>query len=1494
MRDVLTVGAWVRPSTKSGNGAAKMDARRRRWLGAAAVVPTLLAPLAARAADVMLVADDANNATATSFNAAGNWSNLAAPAPGMTYGTGPFVIRTPNNSTSYTFAGDSLSIDAGSRFLMKGTGGQVATVNLILNGGYADYANSADSFTQTLAGTVAVNAASAIGALVIETLVVNSTVSGSATLAFGGAGLNLGGDTGNVVIAQDNAGFTGGIVVAGGSVLLGATNGGGTGTFASAASFTLTGGSLVLNNVGAATLSNNNDRLADGTAVGLNGGFLVLRGSDFTGTNTAETVGALAGTGGGGATVTFGGANAATLTAASLTHATGNGTFLVNGVGLGKDSASTASVGRFLVTAAPTLVGATAALDTGINAGAKNTQIVPFLVGEATATTGGLGTATGVANTFVTYNPTTGFRPLNPTDEFTASAIVAGTNTRIAAATTAATAAVNSLVIAGADLTVTDGQTLTNTSGATLFTSTNAIKPSATTGALAFGTAEAVVTVNSGITGTISAVLTGSGGLTKGGAGALTLSGANTAFTGGVRLAQGTLNINSAAALGAATSSLTIAGGTTINSNGAAGVTVAPAVPLTLNGDFTFTGSQGLSFGAGAVSLGTAPGTTRTVTVSANTLTLNGAISGGTTAVNLTKLGGGVLQLQSTGSTYSGKTTIGAGTIQVPTLSNLGVAGSLGQPTTVANGTIDLGSGTTAGILLFNGTAAASTDRVINLAGTTGGGQLTQSGTTGLLRFTNFGVTGVGAKTLTLAGSTTGTGELAGSVVNSSNGATALTKTGTGLWKLSGTANAYAGATTISGGTLLFPLASSASPASAVTVATGGILAVNAGGAGEVTNGSAGAGTIGGILGGTFGNGVTYSAGSAFGVDTTNAGGSLTYATAIGDSGTNARGIAKLGAGTLVLSADNTYTGPTYVDGGTLTFSADQTTAKGALVFGVVTSPTFASTAAPAAGPTLNLSAASATFTTAAVNTASSSTTTNPAVITIGAGKTLTLTGGLTVGTPTANTTLATTRTNLTVNGAGSLSVTGGTVQFGAAQTTTNAANNSSATVDLTALGSFSGTGLTAFNVGQGSTNDAAVSLSNTANTVVATTLNVANSAGNNAGLLASNLILGTGTNAFNVDAVNIGTSKGIGTVKFAANSGPGTLTLAGRTAAGVAIVVGSKQGQAGTSAAPAGTLDLTGHVATITATTVNVGVESGTPNGTTSGTTTGTISFGGGTFTADALSLGQKTAASTITAATNGTLNVSGGAVTINPGGSVTLGTNNSAATIVGSVTGTLNITGGTFTSNADVLDGGGANTAVGPTSVLTVGGTGTLDMKGRNIGSAALPIDTLTFTAGGVIRNLGTLSQTLTQNGAASILDVLSNNTAINGGYTVTSGTTSVKPGQSLAVGGALNLSGTTDTLLINDVTGTALNGTSYTLATFGSLTSSAHYDAVKYFNGVSTLTLTDAAATTVGGLPNGYVLAYDAGSLTLSQVPEPTGLLPLAGGLLLGLRRRRRRGN
>jgi autotransporter-associated beta strand protein len=208
-----------------------------------------------------------------------------------------------------------------------------------------------------------------------------------------------------------------------------------------------------------------------------------------------------------------------------------------------------------------------------------------------------------------------------------------------------------------------------------------------------------------------------------------------------------------------------------------------------------------------------ATGTILNYASSANQI-LGGAISG-TGAIlkegagTLTLSGDNTMSFVLPGAGAPALTTgvaIRAGTLSVGSLNSV-VGGTttsnLGAPTTVAAGTIAIGAAGVAGTLSYTGTGEI-TDRVINLAGTTGGAVIDQSGASGVLRFTSaLTATGAGLKTLTLQGSNDGTGEIAGAIVNNSGtNRTSVSKQGTGTWVLSGT-NTYTGTTTVGGGKLL-------------------------------------------------------------------------------------------------------------------------------------------------------------------------------------------------------------------------------------------------------------------------------------------------------------------------------------------------------------------------------------------------------------------------------------------------------------------------------------------------------------------------------------------------------------------------------------------------------------------------------------------------------------------------------------------------------------------
>lgn len=157
---------------------------------------------------------------------------------------------------------------------------------------------------------------------------------------------------------------------------------------------------------------------------------------------------------------------------------------------------------------------------------------------------------------------------------------------------------------------------------------------------------------------------------------------------------------------------------------------------------------------------------------------------------------------------------------------------------------------------------------------------------------TNGGLSGIAQWN----GTITATG---GNVIN-------LIKKGTGIQIFNGTDQRGGGTTTIQGGTLLLPkpgVLDGYGVSGKVVVNSGGALALTAGGTGEWTAADVAA----------LPTKATFNAGSQLGI-AVDGGTILSYTNAI----TGAVGLTKLGAGTLVLPTNNTYTGPTTISSGTL------------------------------------------------------------------------------------------------------------------------------------------------------------------------------------------------------------------------------------------------------------------------------------------------------------------------------------------------------------------------------------------------------------------------------------------------------------------------------------------------------------------------------------------------------------------------------------------------
>ncbi len=421
---------------------------------------------------------------------------------------------------------------------------------------------------------------------------------------------------------------------------------------------------------------------------------------------------------------------------------------------------------------------------------------------------------------------------------------------------------------------------------------------------------------------TFSGTISGSGGLTKIGSGALTLSGANT-YSGGTTITGGSLQLGNGGASGSIVGNVTNNGtfainrsntftfGGVISGSGAfqqngAGTTILTAAN-TYTGGTTITGGtlQLGNGGAGGSIVGNVTNSSTFAINRSDTFTFGGVISG---SGALQQNGAGTTILTAA-NTYTGGTTINAGTLQ---LGNGGTSGSIAGDL-VNNGTFAInrsdvfafggvisgtgafqqnGTGTT--ILTANNTYTGGT--ALN-AGTLAVGSNTALGT-GALAFASGATLQAAANGLSLANAMTLSGAdtvdtqtnaltLSGTI----SGSGGLTKIGSGVLTLSG-ANTYSGGTTLAAGTLR--LASNQALGTGALTTTGSVV--------------------------DYANGVTITNPIVLNSNTTQlqvTAGTATQAGVISELN-GPRPMEKIGGGTLVLTANNTYSGPTTISAGTL------------------------------------------------------------------------------------------------------------------------------------------------------------------------------------------------------------------------------------------------------------------------------------------------------------------------------------------------------------------------------------------------------------------------------------------------------------------------------------------------------------------------------------------------------------------------------------------------
>lgn len=915
----------------------------------------------------------------------------------------------------------------------------------------------------------------------------------------------------------------------------------------------------------------------------------------------------------------------------------------------------------------------------GAGASGATLSIVPWAIGETHNNTSN-GSA-NMGNSLVTYIRGAGFRPLDFATEYATYATAGSTNNTRESITANLTGlsgrTVNSLVIhndstANSALTVSgsgSGNQLINTSGAFLFT----LNPTAASSSVhsvtlnGFDNGLAVGATNEYIfhvvnptaaasppvlTATVSSPLVSSANITKSGLGTLVLTTINTAGGGAFRttLNEGTLEVADLDAIGGNTGGLAFAGGT-----------------LRLGAGF----ADDLS--------------TRTITflTAGGTLDTNGidtslAASLGSGVGGFTKTGLGNLTLNAT-ATYAGTTNINAGTV------TLGASNAIGN-----GGDLNIAGGATLAIGTRN-----LTQRLVST-----------SGASALL-------TGTGIITASQGFSFNHTGDTQIDAVLA--GAGGLLKQQANIITLTGLST-YTGVTEVRAGGLVFNSisnvgggASALGNPTAVDEAiirmglTTAATTLSYNGAGHSSNRLIGMqGTTGGLTVSASGTGALGLGGVRF----ENPGNkTLTLAGTAAPELINTLGalvevggvltLVKNEASTWSLTQTNTYTGSTTINEGILRLAAAQTH-TGAFNFGGANSTATAGT--------LQVNE-NAQFGNLLVQT-NSAVNTNQLVI--AGGKTLTLTGTVTLGSSAATST-----TLLNASGAGSLVVnnttgTGNTFFVG------NTGNSNVANINLgglstmnVSLNTTSGVFLVSSSSGTNLTGYAILGLA--ANSTISASALTVGGGGSYGGIVGqvNQLKLGTGATVLNVGALNIGTgARDLGSITFQDTTG--TLTVRGVDGISAApFNMGT--GAATTGVALVGnqnTFDVSGHNADLKFSTVSIGTQNRNAD------LVNVFSFDTGTLEIGSLTASIK---GTNGFTTTSTINIGGGTVT---SGAWTL----AGTTGAGNAVATANFTGGNLTFSGNILRGAatGAGTV---TSTVNLNGA-TLNMGGMTIGSATNPV--------------------------------------------------------------------------------------------------------------------------------------------------------------------------
>ena len=772
-------------------------------------------------------------------------------------------------------------------------------------------------------------------------------------------------------------------------------------------------------------------------------------------------------------------------------------------------------------------------------------------------------------------------------------------------------------------------------------------------------------------------------------------------------------------------------------------------------------------------------------------LSIAAAISQHSSMTSLTKAGNGVLDMRGA-STFTSGFNLQAGGLMF---------GANSTPTsgTVTSGPVGRGTLAIAGgtFLLSDGTARTIANAVtvggdFSFGGLVAGNSLILSGAADL---------GAASRTVTVT-SPAVTGTLSGPLASTATG-TALTKAGPGVLVLSSTTSNLGGAgITVAAGMLRLGATGAIPVSSPLTINAG--AGFDLGGfnfdlttqtvvsSGFITNSASSTSTIH-VLG-TSVTDVT---------STTDASIGLTLVDNFLANTASRLGLTKAGLGTLTFTNTTSLnSGNVLVVAGRVTGSADNTfSPNAAVVLGNAT--TGALTATLEAG---------AFNQTIGGLVASNPNASGLASIVVGAGKTLTVNGAVTLG---AN--AAASATNVTFSGGGAMVVNSGGANFQVGGATGDT-NGNAANVNLTGLASFTANlGAGTLRVGDGASSTAVpASVLRLApiSTITAATIRVGDASG---GDFNHTLFLGSGVNTFRTDTLNIGSAgagiRSSGTIQFDAADVTGSLSLRGSNGVSPATVnLLNSTGTTGVSMAA--TADFAGHAADLligtmtmaarnnatAAATATFSFDQGVLDITTltaasrtstgSGNATATLNLGGGVVDIDSVAMAINTSAGgTVTS----TINITGGAVSLGAGTGTAV--NMANAGTGRTVTSAINMSGGTLSLAGNIVRTGGAGTE---NATVTLSG-GILDMNGFAFGEATRTIS-LTAQAG-TLRDVGTLNGTggLTKSGAGILtLD----GTAAYTGVTTVSGGTLVMANSSSAATGITLSSGTNTTVQVTSV--------------------------------------------------------------------------------------------